>query len=275
VRAWLPRRRILAAALLAVGALAVAAQVEAQFFRSFRNVRLARPGDFDGTFQFCRIVFSEDPRGDSGGWDVDWPRADINLSIRLSELTKTVVGKSPSGDPNHLLLRLTDDTLFNCPFIMMTEVGNISLSDEEVERLRAYLLKGGFLWADDFWGSYAWDWWEAQIRKVFPAAEYPIVDVPLTHPLFRAQFEMKNGAPQISAIGNWARGVVSERGADSAEVHVRAIVDKHDRIMVVITHNTDFGDSYEREGENPDYFLEMSVPGYAFGINTILYAMTH
>jgi hypothetical protein len=275
VRAWLPRRRILAAALLAVGALSVAAQVDAQFFRSFRSVRLARPGDFDGTFQFCRIVFSEDPRGDSGGWDVDWPRADINLSIRLSELTKTVVGKSPSGDPNHLLLRLTDDTLFHCPFIMMTEVGNISLNDEEVERLRAYLLKGGFLWADDFWGSYAWDWWEAQIRKVFPASEYPIIDVPLTHPLFRAQFEMKNGAPQISAIGNWARGVLSERGADSAEVHVRAILDKHDRIMVVITHNTDFGDSYEREGENPDYFYEMSVPGYAFGINTILYAMTH
>jgi hypothetical protein len=275
MRRWLPRRRTRAALLAVAAVLAVAVQVEAQFFRSFRSVRLARPADFDGTFQFCRIVFTGDPRGDSGGWDVDWPRADINLSIRLSELTKTVVGKSPTGDPHHLLLRLTDDTLFNCPFIMMTEVGDISLNEEEVERLRAYLLKGGFLWADDFWGSYAWEWWEAQIRKVLPAAEYPIVDVPLTHPLFRAQFEMKNGAPQISAIGNWARGVLSERGADSAEVHVRAIFDKHEHIMVVATHNTDFGDSYEREGDNPEYFYEMSVPGYAFGINTILYAMTH
>jgi hypothetical protein len=274
VRLWLPRRRILAA-LLAVAGLAVAAQVEAQFFRSFRSVRLARPADFDGTFQFCRVMFSDNPRGDGGDWSVDWPRADINLSIRLSELTKTVVGKAPAGDPNHLLLRLTDDTLFQCPFIMMTEVGSLYMRPAEAERLRMYLLKGGFLWADDFWGSYAWEVWEEEMRKVFPEAEYPIVDVPLTHPLFRTQFEMKNGAPQISAIGNWARGVLSERGADSAEVHVRAILDSHQRVMVLITHNTDFGDSYEREGDNPEYFYEMSVPGYAFGINTILYAMTH
>lgn len=275
MRLWLPRRRILAAALLAAAGLAVAAQVEAQFFRSFRSVRLARPADFDGTFQFCRVMFSDNPRGDGGDWSVDWPRADINLSIRLSELTKTVVGKAPAGDPNHLLLRLTDDTLFQCPFIMMTEVGSLYMRPAEAERLRMYLLKGGFLWADDFWGSYAWDVWEEEMRKVFPEAEYPIVDVPLTHPLFRTQFEMKNGAPQISAIGNWARGVLSERGADSAEVHVRAILDSHQRVMVLITHNTDFGDSYEREGDNPEYFYEMSVPGYAFGINTILYAMTH
>lgn len=275
MRLRLPRRRILAAALLAVAGLAVAAQVEAQFFRSFRSVRIARPGDFDGTFQFCRVMFSDNPVGDGGDWSVDWPRADINLSIRLSELTKTVVGRSPAGDPNHLLLRLTDDTLFGCPFIVMTEVGSLYLNATEAERLRMYLLKGGFLWADDFWGSYAWDVWEAEIRKVLPEAEYQIIDVPLTHPLFRTQFEMKNGAPQISAIGNWQRGVLSERGADSAEVHVRAILDKEQRVMVLITHNTDFGDSYEREGDNPDYFYEMSVPGYAFGINAILYAMTH
>ena len=110
---------------------------------------------------------------------------------------------------------------------------------------------------------------------MFPASEYPIIDVPLNHPLYRSQFEMKDGAPQISAIGNWQAGVLSERGEDSTDVHVRAIVDSHDRIMVLITHNTDFGDSYEREGDNPEYFYQMSVPGYAFGINTILYAMTH
>jgi len=271
---WLTRGRVLAAILVVAG-LAVAARVEAQFFRNFRSVRIARPADIDGTFQFCRIMFSDNPRGDGGDWSVDWPRADINLSIRLSELTKTTVGRAPAGDPSHLLMRLTDETLFRCPFIMMTEVGSLYVNDEEAERLREYLLKGGFLWADDFWGSYAWEVWEEEIHKVLPASEYQIVDVPLNHPLFRSQFEMKEGAPQISAIGNWQRGVLSERGADSAEVHVRAIVDKHDRIMVLITHNTDFGDSYEREGDNPEYFYQMSVPGYAFGINTILYAMTH
>jgi hypothetical protein len=262
-------------AVVALAALAAAATVEAQFFRTFRSVRMARPADFDGTFQFCRIMFTDNPRGDGGDWSVDWPRADINLSIRLSELTKTAVGKAPAGDPNHLLLRLSDDALFQCPFIMMTEVGSLYLSDQDAARLRAYLLKGGFLWADDFWGSYAWDVFESEMHKVFPPSEHQIVDLPLNHPLFRSQFEMKEGVPQISAIGNWARGVLSERGQDSAEVHVRAVLDDHERVMVLITHNTDLGDSYEREGDNPEYFYQMSVPGYAFGINAILYAMTH
>jgi len=274
VSRWLTRRRVVAG--LVVASLTMAVGVEAQIFlRNFRSTRMARPADFDGTFQFCRIMFDDNPAGDGGDWSVDWPRADINLSIRLSELTKTTVGRAPSGDPNHLLMRLSDDTLFQCPLVVMTEVGSIFIHEEEAERLREYLLKGGFVWADDFWGEYAWEVWEHELRKVLPEAEYPIIDVPLTHPLFRTQFEMKNGAPQISAIGNWARGVLSERGADSAEVHVRAITDKQGHIMVLTTHNTDFGDSYEREGDNPEYFYEMSVPGYAFGINTILYALTH
>jgi hypothetical protein len=274
VRRWLTRPRLIAVTL-AVAALMIAAQVEAQFFRNFRSVRIARPADVDGTFQFCRIMFTDNPFGDGGDWSVDWPRADINLSIRLSELTKTSVGRAPTGDPNHLLMRLTDDTIYQCPFLMMTEVGSLYLSTDEAGRLRDYLLKGGFLWADDFWGSQAWAVFEEEMSKVFPPSERKIVDLPLTHPLWRTQFEMKDGAPQISAIGNWARGVVSERGADSAEVHVRAVLDDHERVMVLITHNTDFGDSYEREAENPEYFYQMSVPGYAFGINAILYAMTH
>ena len=271
------RRRIVGG-LLALAVVALAVRADAQFFRSFRNLlRTAEVEDFDGTFQFCRIMFRSDPRGDGGDWSVDWPRADINLSIRLAELTKTTVGRSPAGDPNHLLLRLTDQTLFQCPVIVMTEVGSAYLDENEAANLRSYLRKGGFLWVDDFWGSYAWDWWEAQIRKVFPAAEYPIVDLPYDHPLFRSQFEMKGGTPQIASIGIWARtgGGTSERGSDSAVVNTRAILDGHDRIMVLMTHNTDLGDSFEREADDPEYFYQMSVPGYAFGINTLLYALTH
>ena len=82
--------------------------------------------------------------------------------------------------------------------------------------------------------------------------------------------------PQIANIGFWSRGGGnSERGSDSAVVHTRAIFDGHGRIMVLMTHNTDIGDSFEREADDPTYFLENSVPGYAFGINTLLYAMTH
>jgi Domain of unknown function (DUF4159) len=267
--------------LLMAALLLVLAASEAQFRqrgrgRSFGNTRIATPDDFDGGFHFCRVAFARDFRGDGGDWTVDWPRADINLSVRLSELTRADVSKTPSGDPNYLLTRLTDDVLFQCPFIMMTEVGSAAISDEEAKRLREYLLKGGFLWADDFWGEYAWEWWEAQLRKVFPASEYPIEDLPPSHPIFNAQFQMQH-APQIASIGHWAStgGGTSERFAESATVHTRAVLDRHGRIMVLMTHNTDLGDSFEREADDPRYFLEMSVPGYEFGVNALLYTLTH
>ena len=87
---------------------------------------------------------------------MDYPQADTNLSIRLSELTKVPVSFDQTREPNHLVVRLTDEALFQCPFVMMTEVGATFLGDDEVERLREYLLKGGFLWADDFWGTREW-----------------------------------------------------------------------------------------------------------------------
>jgi hypothetical protein len=213
--------------------------------------------------------------GDGGGWMVDYPRADINLSIRLSELTRTQISLDPSGEPNHLVVRLTDPELFQCPFIMMTEVGNTYFSPEEAQRLREYLTKGGFLWADDFWGSYAWDHWASEFTKVLPPAEYPTRDLPLDHPLFRSQFVMTR-VPQIPSINHWARyGDTSERGADSAVAHARGTTDAQGRLLVLITHNTDIGDSWEREADDPTYFYTFSVEGYAFGINVLLYSMTH
>jgi len=271
----------LAVAAVAIAALALTVGLQAQFRqggfnRGFRSVRKATPADFDGSFQFCRVAFASDPRGDGGGWSADFPRADINLSIRLSELTKTRVGRDSSDEPNHLLIQLTDPELFDCPFTMMTEVGAASFNDLEAANLRKYLEKGGFLWADDFWGTYAWEWWEEELRKALPAAEYPIVDLTPDHPLFHAQFEIKE-TPQITNIGFWSRtgGQTSERGEDSATVHTRAIFDKHGRMMVLMTHNTDFGDAFEREGDDPEYFYRQSVPGYGFGINVLLYMLTH
>ena len=269
-------RRFVVVALAAL-ALATAAEVEAQFVRGgFLSVRKATPDDFDGRFNFCRVVFGSDVRGDGANWSVDYPRADINLSIRLSELTNTSISRLPSGEPNNLLVRLTDPELFECPFIMMTEVGAASITDEEAAQLRVYLEKGGFLWADDFWGSYAWDWWEAQLRKALPADEFPIVDLPPDHPLFHTLFEVQH-TPQIPSISFWAGsgGSTSERGEDSAIVHTRAVLDRRGRMIVLMTHNTDLGDSFEREADDPQYFYQMSVPGYAFGINALVYVMTH
>jgi hypothetical protein len=267
-------RRVLTGFLVAAAVLA-AVTVEAQFGRRFYGIRLPTPDSFDGRFNFCRVAFRSGFNGDGGGWSVDYPQADINFSTRLSELTMTRISRDPSGNPNHLVLRLTDKELFECPFIMMTEVGSATLTKEEATALRTYLQKGGFLWADDFWGSYAWNYWSAQMRQVLPPSEYPIVDLPQDHPLFKTQFEIRQ-MPQISSIGFWrGTGGTSERGPDSAIPHARAIMDKHGNVMVLMTHNTDIGDSWEREAEDPEYFYNFSVPGYSLGINALLYALTH
>jgi hypothetical protein len=267
-------RRLIAGLLIAAGMLLVAASVEAQFGRGgrMRPTRIAVAEDFDGRFNFCRVVFRNAIDGDGGGWSVDYPRADQNLSIRLSELTRTTIS-SRDGEPNHLLVRLTDPELLNCPFVMLTEPGGAFLDQNEALGLRNYLLKGGFLWADDFWGEYAWNHWMTEVHKALPATDYPVFDLAPDHPLFHTQFETK--VIQIPSIGFFFGGRTSERGADSAVARARGIADQNGRLMVLMTHNTDYGDSWEREGDDPEYFYAFGPGGYALGINIVLYSLTH
>lgn len=259
--------------------LLVAVTVQAQFRQrggrggGAARARIAIPSDFDGKFNFCRIVFRNAPDGDGGGWGVDYPRADENLSIRLSELTKTTISVGAGGSPNHLLVRLTDPELFECPFVMLTEPGGAFLDQDEALGLRTYLLKGGFLWADDFWGDYAFNHWTNELRKALPAPDYPIFDLPADHPLFHTQFETK--VIQIPSIGFFFGGNTSERGAESAVPHARGVADAQGRLMVLMTHNTDYGDSWEREGDDPSYFYNFGPGGYALGVDAVLYALTH
>ena len=232
---------------------------------------------YDGAFMFCRIMFRNASNGDGNGWYVDYPRADENLSFRFSELTTTSVSRDALGNFNHAVIQLTDAAeLSHCPFIMMTEPGGAYFDEAEAAGLRTYLQKGGFLWADDFWGEYAWAHWENEVRKALPSGEYPIIDVPLDHPLFHTLYDVRE-IPQIPSINFWGGpgGRTSERGADSAVPHVRAVLDRDGHVMVVMTHNTDFGDAFEREGDSHAYFEAFAGVGYAFGVDTLIYAMTH
>jgi len=208
------------------------------------------------------------------GWATDYPYAAVNLLTRISELTKTPISRDRDGNPNYWVVRATDEALFHCPFVMATDVGTLEFTPEEVARLRVYLLKGGFLWVDDFWGTAAWEQWSSQISRVLP--EYPIFDVPPTHPLRRSFFQVTE-IPQVTSINMWRRlgGETRERGSDSPQANLRAIADETGRIMVLMTHNTDIGDSWEREGEDHDFFVQFSPRGYALGVNTVIYTMTH
>lgn len=244
--------------------------------RSRAPVREPTPQSFDGGFNFCRGMYTSVRRNPSGtGWTTDYPDADINFSIRLSELTKTRVSRRSDGEPQHLTLRLTSDDLFKCTYLHMEDMGSAEFTDEEVTRLRAWLLKGGFLWVDDFWGHAEWNDWAAQIARVLPADEYPIRDLSLDHPLFRMQYPVRE-VPQIPSIRRWTPGGdTSEYGEDSRQVHARGISDRTGRLMVFMTHNTDIADAWEREGDDPRYFYEFGPRGYALGIDVILYALSH
>lgn len=210
--------------------------------------------------------------GGGGSWAVDYPDSDLNFSYRLQQLTSMQV------NPDGLVLDLTDPELFNYPFIYMVEPGRLLFSDEEVRALRKYLLNGGFLMVDDFWGDAQWLNFYREIKRVFPEREP--VELPLEHPIFRAVFELK-AKPQVpsinQALAGRAQGITWEDyGPGSRTPHYRAIFDDRGRMMAIICHNTDLGDGWEREGENEWYFREFSEKwAFPMGINIVFYAMTH
>ena len=241
--------------------------------------RFPGPDDLaDGSFSFCRILYDQVRWEHFGhGWNTDYPDSDMNLMTRLGELTAAPVSHAHGGKPEHWVVRPTDDALFDCPFVFMSDVGTVGFNDLEVEQMRRYLLGGGFLYVDDFWGDEAWHHWSSQIGRILPPSDYPIVDIPTSHPLLHLFFELDE-VPQVPSIQHWYRsgGGTSERGHESAEPHLRGIFDDQGRIIVLMTHNTDIADGWEREGESDEFFERFSLTkSYPLGINIVLYSLTH
>jgi hypothetical protein len=277
----MPHRRLLVVAGLVVltfGSLAYAQRIFVGGGRGAASrPRFATEADFDGSFIYCRGFFQSVRREPSGsGWGTDYPGADNNFSIRLAELTRVQVKWEPNRQPVHVVVRLSDPLLFNCPVLVMEDVGTIGFSEAEVVNLRNYLMKGGFLWVDDFWGTPAWNWWTREFSRVLPPGEFPITDIPISHPIMHSVYDV-NEFLQVANIGFWTRsgGRTSERGRDSDEVHYRGVSDSRGRLIVLMTHNTDVSDAWEREGDNDEFFDLFSPRGYAIGVNIIVYALTH
>jgi hypothetical protein len=221
-------------------------------------------------FTFARVRYDRGGRWGRGGWATDLPDSDLNLSFRLQQMTSMKV------DPDGRILRLTDPDLFQYPFLYIVEPGGLSLSDEEVEALRNYLLNGGFLMFDDFWGDNEWENVEEVMAQVFPNRRFE--ELKLSHPLYHCVFEIKSKG-QVPNVGLGVEsqfdGITWERD-DARDVHHRAIFDDQGRMMVFAAHNTDNGDGWEREGENDYYFRNFSEKiAYPLGINLIYYVLTH
>lgn len=273
------RTAVAVVALIALAATAVAArQIWAGGYGRYPP-KFASANTFGGGFNFCRLMFNSDHR-EKQGWSTDYPGAEINFSIRLGELTKTqikMVNNGEGDEPDYVVVRPTDDALFQCPFILMEDAGTAKFSDLEVEKLRDYLLKGGFLLAADYHGSYAKEHFDDELSRILPPGRYPIVNLdPPNHVMWHGMFDVKS-MPQMASIQTWRRtGDIIERwNEDGAPPDTRGIADEHGRLMVVMVHNTDLPDPWEREGEDKDYFYRFSPEAYAVGIDVMLYAMSH
>lgn len=218
-------------------------------------------------FTFVRVAYgSWRDRGRYAKWRTDYPDSDLNFSYRLAELTSMKV------DPDGKIVRLTDPELFDYPFVYLIEPGEMTLEEDEVVALRRYLLNGGFLMVDDFWGEREWENLYGEMKRVFPDREPQ--ELPLEHEIFHCVYDLQE-KPQIPSINHYWSGEKTERW-DATEAHYRAIFDDTQRIMVIICHNTDLGDGWEREGLDSGYFREYSEKwAYPLGINIVTYAMTH
>ena len=217
-------------------------------------------------FYFTRAAYSSYGRGYGGrgnSWAIDYPKADIQFLTVLKRLTNL----DAYDDENAVLL--TDPRIRNFPFLYALEVGYMSLSEAEVEGLRDYLLAGGFLVIDDFWGSQEWAQFEFQMKLVFPGRE--IIDLDPSHTVFNTFYEIDE-ILQVPAYGRYWGGRTYER--DGYVPYVKGIQDDDGRLMVIINWNTDLGDAWEW-AEQPDYPVPYSTFAFQMGVNMIVYAMTH
>lgn len=238
-------------------------------------------------FTFTRVIFKSDPSRRSGrgrlrwlGWWVDYPDADLNFSYRLQQMS------SVKTDPDARVLKLTDPRLFDYPLLYMEHAGYMRLRDDESLILRNYLLNGGALFVNDFWGSEEWEGFAHAMERVLPNHSW--TNLTMDHDVFHCVYDLGRSMKklQVPTMQFWNREYDPDnpqspqqtvfRGEGSEDMHVRAILDDRGRIMILAIHNSDVSDGWEREQENEVYFNQYSERvAYPLGINIVYYLMTH
>lgn len=219
-------------------------------------------------FHFTRLFYSDRRRygfggGFGGSWRVDYPEAEIHFLQGVSRLTRVDTGRQGR------ILRLTDDAIFDYPWLYAVEVGDWYLNEVETERLREYLLRGGFLMVDDFHGSSEWVGFTETLKQVFP--DRPILDIPEDDEVLHVLYDLDQRT-QIYGIRPLYMGMTYEY--DGVDPHWRGVYDDHGRLMVAINHNMDLGDAWEH-ADTPQYPEPLTALAYRFAVNYVIYAMTH
>lgn len=260
--------------------IAVAAALGLGGLASALAQRSGREGEtVTNEFHFARMIYTDAARqwrggGGRGWWMQDWPDAEVHFRQGIGRLTRIDVG-------DYITVRLTDDSLFDYPWLYATQVGYWDLSDEEIARLREYLERGGFLMADDFFGD-EWYGFEEAMFRLFP--DRPIVEIDVgTHEVLRVLYDVHEFT-QIPGLRHLGGGWGGRRGRGRRgggfnvqtlpEPHLRGILDDDGRLMIAINYNQDVGDAWEH-ADDSFYPEPMTALAYRFGINYIIYAMTH
>jgi len=233
------------------------------------------PAFAEDVFTFARL------KHESGGgygygrrssWFEDAPNADVMLSFRVHQITSLNV--RPGFNP----IEFTKEDLAEFPFVYLAGIERLALRDDESAALRNYLLSGGFVYVDNFWGDAAWSNFASQLKRLFP--DRIPVELTLDHPIFHSVYDFK-AKPQIPTAGVYERlGVFYDVGRDydvmGHDPHYFALYDDKGRMMMLICHNNHFGDGWEHEADDPDYFHVISEGmAYPMFINALVYSMTH
>ena len=225
----------------------------------------------DAEFQIARVIYRTNARAGSHGliqpmWAVDYPLAEEHFLPALRRYTKIDVAE----DSRHL--QLTDERLFQYPFLFLQQPGYWYPDDAEVAQLREYLLRGGFLLFDDFHGEYDWAVMAEAMGNVLP--DFEIVDIPANDPVMQIFFsiDQRTQIPGDRHLGRGFRGNAMAQMEGPARW--KGIYDDHGRLIVAMNHNMDMGDAWEH-ADRPDYPLPMTAFAYQLGVNYIIYALTH
>jgi hypothetical protein len=221
----------------------------------------------DAEFVFTRLIYAPNPwfmRGFGRPmWTTDAPEAETHFLQGVRRLTR--VNAASEGTA----VSLDDEALFDHPFLYAVEVGTWYLDEQDAARLREYLLRGGFLMVDDFHGVAEWEGFMESIRRVFP--DRPVVEIHDTDEVFHVLYDLDERV-QIPGIYSVMNGTTYEKGGVTP--HWRGIYDDEGRLVVVINFNMDMGDAWEH-ADWPQYPEPLTALAYRFGINYLLYSMTH